>query len=710
MSDVTGPIVEVGMMGYANKDQIDGGLHTRLWARAFVFADAGGRRVAFVSVDLAMLFSSVKQGVLQRLASIHGPKYNDQNVMLAATHTHSGPAGYSHHTLYNLPAAGFVRENYDAIVQGITDAILQADLMLTTNPGNSVSMAFGPIGPPSSPPISVNRSIDAFRLNPEVLSLAPIPTPPGGALEPGSTSSTYTEMTVLGIRRGSTPVGAISWFPLHNTSFPQSNVLVSSDNKGFASFLFEQAKGTIAPFQNPGGFVAAFPNGTEGDQSPNIDTTTLPEWTGPGGPDYFKSVKVIGELQSNAAQGLFNSPQPTAVTGQIDYRHTFVLMPGMKVATTKRNGLGAGPGGDLLCVASYGMSFGAGTEEGRAHPQLSVEGTPMTAAELALRTAGTFVALNTLIPLLPPQISSALQPFAAPGASAALTAVMNDPCQLPKPTLIPSGALKWTPDILPFQLLRIGPVAIAGIPGEMTIQAGRRLHARIMNALAPIGVRRVILTGLANEYSGYITTPEEYDSQQYEGASVIFGRLTFEAYLQIFGQLADAMAAGLPVPPGTPPVPLNLAPQISLVAPVSGDGLGNIGETFGTVLQQPPATASRGAPFPVHATFRSGNPRNDLRRNDTYILVEHQAASGWVRVAWDAMPEVQLLWGRSTNCGPVAAPVPCAKDVSQLDAYWFVPSNAAPGQYRITVFGKFKNASNGVLTSYQSTTRTFTVQ
>jgi neutral ceramidase len=693
------------MVGYAQAKQISAGLHTRLYARAFAFGDSRGRRVVFVSADLGMIFSSVKQGVLKLLPATLG--YNDQNVMLTATHTHAGPGGFSHHTLYNM-YSGFVPENYNVIVQGIAAAILQADLVLRTNPANSISMAIGPV---DSGTVSVNRSIDAFRLNPEILSLLPPLLPPGGPLEPASKSPVPTEMTVLGIRRGGSPVGAISWFPVHPTSLPQHNLLVSSDNKGFASLLFERAHGTIAPFRNPGGFVAAFPNGAAGDQSPNITNTPPPpsitEWTGPGGADHFRSVEAIGTRQFRFARDLFNGPQQIPVTGLIDYRHMFVHMPGRRVITPK--------GTDVLCVAAYGEPFGAGTEDGRAGflEGLGGEARPITPAQLALR-AGALPAVGALVAVLAPPLAAALMPFATLGG--AVNAVMNDPCQLPKANLIPTGVLKWTPDILPFQLLRLGPVVIAGFPGEMTVQAGRRLQTRLTLALAPLGVRRVILTGYANEYNGYVTTPEEYDWQSYEGGSNIFGRLTLEAYLEIFGILADAMAAGLPVPPGPPPLDLSFAPQISLVPPVSGDGL-EIGETFGQVLLQPGGAVTRGAVHPVHVIFRAGHPRNDLRLNDTYFRIERDAGGGnFVLEAWDAMPETRLFWGRPTVCGPgrLATPIPTnplpCKDISQIGVHWNVPFDAPPGQYRITLFGKSKNPVTGLLTTYQGTTNTFTVQ
>lgn len=43
---------------------------------------------------------------------------------------------------------------------------------------------------------------------------------------------------------------------------------------------------------------------------------------------------------------------------------------------------------------------------------------------------------------------------------------------------------------------------------------------------------RVVLAGLTNTYSSYITTFEEYGVQRYEGASTIFGPHTLDAYIQ----------------------------------------------------------------------------------------------------------------------------------------------------------------------------------
>ncbi len=109
------------------------------------------------------------------------------------------------------------------------------------------------------------------------------------------------------------------------------------------------------------------------------------------------------------------------------------------------------------------------------------------------------------------------------------------------------------PDIVPIQLLRIGKLLIAGIPGEITTVAGSRLRRTILSAFSTSGAS-VVLSTYANHYSGYITTREEYGMQHYEGASTLYGPATLEAYQQEYSKLADALFTGSIVAPGDPEV------------------------------------------------------------------------------------------------------------------------------------------------------------
>lgn len=64
----------------------------------------------------------------------------------------------------------------------------------------------------------------------------------------------------------------------------------------------------------------------------------------------------------------------------------------------------------------------------------------------------------------------------------------------------------------------------------------------------------IVIAGLANSYSHYITTFEEYQEQRYEGASTLFGPHTLAAYQQTFYDLAIKLARNQSVPNGPRPL------------------------------------------------------------------------------------------------------------------------------------------------------------
>lgn len=53
----------------------------------------------------------------------------------------------------------------------------------------------------------------------------------------------------------------------------------------------------------------------------------------------------------------------------------------------------------------------------------------------------------------------------------------------------------------------------------------------------------VVIAGLTNTYSSYVTTIEEYSIQRYEGASTIFGPHTLDAYIQVQASMSCYAAA-----------------------------------------------------------------------------------------------------------------------------------------------------------------------
>ncbi|MCO5567924.1 hypothetical protein L7F22_021620 [Adiantum nelumboides] len=130
--DITGPAADANMMGYANPTQNAAGIHIRLRARTFIVAEKSSmndsiqNRIVFVNLDACMASQAVTMKVLQRLKSRYGDMYTEKNVAISGTHTHSGPGGYLQYVLYIITSMGFIRQSFDAIVDGIENSIIQA--------------------------------------------------------------------------------------------------------------------------------------------------------------------------------------------------------------------------------------------------------------------------------------------------------------------------------------------------------------------------------------------------------------------------------------------------------------------------------------------------------------------------------------------------------------------------------------------------------
>jgi neutral ceramidase len=77
------------------------------------------------------------------------------------------------------------------------------------------------------------------------------------------------------------------------------------------------------------------------------------------------------------------------------------------------------------------------------------------------------------------------------------------------------------PSVLPLHLLRIGALLVVGLPFEVTVEAGRRVAAAVR--ATGTGAEHIAVSSLANEQFCYLTTPEEYGLQRYEGGNTLYG-------------------------------------------------------------------------------------------------------------------------------------------------------------------------------------------
>ncbi|MBU3064392.1 neutral/alkaline ceramidase [Nocardia sp. NEAU-G5] len=640
IGDITGAPAGQGMMGYSETDQVTTGLLMRCWSRAYIVVDrATGGRIAFVNTDNACLFQSVQLEVLRRLAARFGELYTERNVNLNATHNHNSCGGTAREYAYSAAAYGWQQNSFEAEVNGIVSAIAQAHARLA--PG-TILLGHGELHDASA-----NRSIQAFALNPaEEKALFP------HAIDP--------QVTVLRLRQGGRDVGAITWFATHGTSLTDRNTLISVDNKGYASYRWEHDEMGVRHQDGQPGFLAAFPQTNAGDMTPNLNCTKMH----PSGPttDQRLNCSIIGERQYQAGRKAFAAARPMT-KGGVDAVSHYVNMA------------------DVAVDGSYTPDG----KPGRTTPAM------MGAAAVATSEEDNF---NSQVWFLHEGDSNPVV-AALGGVNSPVEQWIRD-MQAPKLIILPLGVMPprpWNPQVLMIQIMRIGDLVLACGPAEYTITAGYRIRRLVAHALG-VPLENVLMQGYANGYSQYVTTPEEYVSQQYEGGETQFGRYTLPAYMQEFDRLARALAARTDLGRGPAPLDWASGPQPNFL-PAAPPDAPVAGHAFGDVLTQPGDSVPGRT---VAAEFCGAYPTNDFHTGGTYFEIQRAGGTDWQRIHDDNDWCTELHWRR-----PDAQPA-----ASIVRIQWTIPGDARPGRYRIRYTGDIRDAA-GTLTRFTATSAEFTV-
>ena len=596
------------------------------------------------------MFQSVHDEVLRRLSARFGSLYTAPNAMLTVTHTHCGPGGYSGHFLYNLNSGGFRPLTFGAIVEGIVEAVGRAHAdaapaTLVVTHGELVEA-------------SANRSPQAFARNPEA----------DRAFFPNEIDP---QTTLLRVERAGSVVGAINWFATHGTSLTNRNTLISGDNKGYAAYCWESKTGGGAGAPGAPAMITAFAQTNSGDMSPNLEC-------GRGrGPteDEFENTRIIGLRQANAAAALA-AEAGRPLEGGVDFRLVYVDMSDQVVRRQFcSDGLEHRTG-----APAAGASTFAGTDEGPGYRWFRQGKNPVWDAWS-----------RDVVYRLSPRLRS---------------------IQSPKGLMVGGDLMnrfvKLAQTRVPVQLLRIGHLYLIGIPGEPTIVAGLRLR-RTVAAIVGADIRDVLAAGYSNDYMHYITTPEEYDAQRYEGGSTLFGRWELPALQQVAADLAGAMRDGRQVPSGAPPperrrsrVSGGAEPGIGKSGSSPGRSVPRSGRArrrpavdepwpgrqFGDVVHPPPAICSSGDH--VRVDFVGAHPNNNLRRGGTYLEVQRaggrpdktldDGTERWRTIADDRDWSTKFRWAR------------VGRRSSRVTVTWDVPAGTEPGLYRVCYHGDARTA------------------
>ncbi len=512
------------MGGYSFAGRFSRGHWMRLRARAFYFRDVEGNSLALVSCDLYAIPAGLQQMVAANLHPKPGqngksvPDLSRQNLILTATHTHQSPGNYMSSEFYNSAASpyfGFSRELFDSLAKRIAEAVARAAENAESHPEGAELV----VTTAAVPTLARNRAIRAFLRNDRATVQDPILA--SGALPPMKIDcqneapehsdicvrygAVDPEATVLVARRPDGLIPAVLVFgAVHPTVLSHQVAFYSPDLVGMA--MRELERGT-ATWPRESELVAGFFNGAEGDVSPR--------WVHRDVDEVEKLGRELAESVGRAVDGIsrgegdslgdpVHDPVRIQVVRKVAQQHAFCdgASPTLGVGV-----LGGGEDGrfvtfDMGWRAPYRRPLEYRKKPGwftrllrwwRAHnqgvkqPAFEVSGMPLIDLTQSLAAPETF------------------------------------------------------PREVPVTVVRLGSLALLAVPVEMTTAMGRQVRQELARDL---GSQRTILLGLANEYFEYVTTRAEYDEQEYEGSSTLFGPNTGRCYTELLRDAARRLRNG----------------------------------------------------------------------------------------------------------------------------------------------------------------------
>src|SRR3954463_15370816 len=483
-SDVTPP-TGFYTMGYVRSDAVARGQHTRLFARAIVLRE-GNRKLALVATDLGFIPGGLLADVANQVSK---RGFTERNVIISASHTHSAPAGF----------ANYQSDNFVAPTMGTpTDFKVEGDPQLYGFLVKRIALAIaradkrvGPAragwGSATLAGVTDNRSLEAHLANfgfDLPYGTGRVDQDPRGYI--GTIDPQVDVLRVDRVAAGgrSGPLGAWLDFADHGTINPYTFGVYNADHHGPASRIFEAAVRRAGHVPRSQDVVGAYGNGDAGDM------TAAFRGRGPAFAEH------VGSREAQAMlTGWRRAGRHMARSLPFAIRWTRSCFCGRSVS-----------GGQVADKPEMGFPFFTGSEESRG---------PLYDETHVNHEGGR-------LPFDAGPQGRKIQTVGPPAAD--------------------------FPSAVPLMVVRLGNRAIATIPGEMTVEMGRRTRAAVLAKLRPAGVTSVALAGYANEFLHYFTTPEEYEQQHYEGGSTLFGKYSSNLIMDDLATLAGRLARGAPAP------------------------------------------------------------------------------------------------------------------------------------------------------------------
>lgn len=637
-ADIT-PLPGIPMGGFSIVGRRARGHWARLYARAFYLEDAGGHPLLLVACDLWSMPAGLADRVAELVARApEGRHVARAHMLLAATHTHHSPGNFSSAETYNRLASiepGFDLDLFEFLARRIAAAAVRA--IKSAEPARLLyggTLAGG---------LGRNRSFEAFLLNPEaewiLRSNAGLPIAGPVVHVPHEDAYRAVDAGVRVIRAeaadGGRTIGILAFAAVHPTARGPRAELYGGDLFGVAAAL---AESRLAAAGNEEAVVAIF-NGAEGDVSPN--------WREQGRAETMRLGGMLAgaiERASQSARALRGAGPDGSPVIESRWRKVriagrrFAAADGRVYRTAARGAVGAA----ALGGAEDGRTFlhALGWREGvrgEPTPEQGRKQDPYNPFRLDLELPWP---VRSVLSLLAPQ-----QPD--------------------------------VPRAVPLAVHRIGPLALATIPGEATTALGLRAAQAVKEAFTgrSVTVDRVLIVGLAEEYLSYFTTPEEYAAQHYEGGMTLYGP---GAGMLLVHELAvQAAAAELPVA-GWRTYRYNPGAERRFDPAGVGSPPARADEGLEATVQD----LHRGRPVRDYPTFEWEDERPAWRRERLLaeVRIERETPEGWTtaraagRPQTDASPDmaVVMLEARSRS--------------SRWAAVWMVPPGTdGDARYRFAV-------------------------
>ena len=477
--DITPPPGYLPRAGYATWSTIGEGFRTRLYARVYYLRDKEGDSHLIVQTDLATGSRILHTKLGEVLAK--QTDIDASNLTITATHSHSAPGQIVGSQFYNKHIShesGFATGYFDFLVEQISSAAIKA-----YKEQRPAKLATGKIDIWGQ---TRNRSIQAHVENNNIKNKSTADSRTFHNINP---SLYMVRIDGLTENNQYEPIASFASFSIHGTALPEKETLFNADVWAYIHKDWEQFINTTYHPSQPV-HVSAF-EGTHGDIAPASRFDML---------GYIEA-KRIGQAIAKKTTKLYRQLD-SQLTEQVDIQSAI-----RHINIRENNTI---EGYEICKDAAAGMSLAAAPLE---HTSPVIGYLPFF--KQGSRRWGD-------------------EEDNCQGRKRILGFSMLQPLFEPKDSF---------PDYVLFQLVKINDLVMLPMPFELTTESGYRLEKSVRSSFdkANIPVKHIMVSSLAGGYTGYVTTPEEYGQQYYEGGSTLYGKGTLPYLSAHTRKLADDM-------------------------------------------------------------------------------------------------------------------------------------------------------------------------